>query len=348
MTGKKYIIISLSSIIFILLIMAILVLLKDPFFHYRKPNSKYVLNNEWYQNDGIVKHFNYDAIITGTSMTENFKTSEFDKLFNANSIKVPYAGAMFKEINDLLITASNYNKNIKLVLRCIDLYKLNEPKDKLAYEEKQYPTYLYDDNPINDFKYLTNKYAIANSIQSIVKSINNDNSTPFDEYASWYNDYTFSKESVKKSYYRKEKSPTYNTTDEDYKNTRENVTQNIIELAKNNPNIDFYLFYPPYSIYYWDNLNQNGVLNLQLDCIEYASKLLLEYPNIHLYSFINEYDIINDLDNYKDIRHYSEKINSIILTKIQKKENLITNQNYKEIINEIRDYYNNYDYNKLF
>ena len=65
----------------------------DPFFHFHKPYTDvyyYNLNNQRSQNDGICKHFDYDALITGTSLTENFKTSEFDKIFGVNSVKVPY------------------------------------------------------------------------------------------------------------------------------------------------------------------------------------------------------------------------------------------------------------------
>ena len=55
----------------------------DPFFHYHAPAGwmSYYLHNQRYQNDGILKHFDYDAMITGTSMTENFKTSEMDEIF---------------------------------------------------------------------------------------------------------------------------------------------------------------------------------------------------------------------------------------------------------------------------
>ena len=45
------------------------------------------------------KHFDYDAIITGTSMTENFLSSEFDSLFGVNSVKTTFSGASYKEIN---------------------------------------------------------------------------------------------------------------------------------------------------------------------------------------------------------------------------------------------------------
>jgi hypothetical protein len=59
--------------------------------------------DERYLNDGIVKHFDYDSIITGTSMTQNFRASEFDELFKAHCVKVPLSGASYREINELLI-----------------------------------------------------------------------------------------------------------------------------------------------------------------------------------------------------------------------------------------------------
>ena len=56
----------------------------DPFFHFHKPYISeyfYPLNNQRSQNNGIVKHFDYTGLITGTSMTENFKTSEAESLW---------------------------------------------------------------------------------------------------------------------------------------------------------------------------------------------------------------------------------------------------------------------------
>lgn len=47
----------------------------DPYFHYHKPFEwqKHGWWQERYINDGILKHFDYNAIIAGTSMVENFK-----------------------------------------------------------------------------------------------------------------------------------------------------------------------------------------------------------------------------------------------------------------------------------
>ena len=350
MTGKKYVIISLSLIAFILILFTLLVVIVDPYFHYHQPldGLTYTLNNERYQNDGIVKHFNYDAIITGTSMTENFKTSEFDQLFNVNSIKVSLSGAMFKEINELLITATKSNKNIKMILRCLDLYKLNVPKDKLAYESDQYPTYLYDKNTINDIKYVLNKDIIVYSITNIINTIKHEKSTSFDDYNTWYQYYQFSKDEVDSVYKRLEKSNKESITQDDYQTIKENIEQNVLSLIYENSDIEFYLFYPPYSIYYWDNENQLGTLEKQLDTIEYVTKLLVEYPNIHLYSFLDEYSIITNLNNYKDERHYSEKINTLILNKMNKNENILTKDNYQKKFKELRKFYLNFNYEELF
>ena len=62
----------------------------DPYFHYHGKISglKYRIYNERYINPGILKHFEYDAIITGTSMNQNFKTSTMDQIFGTDSCSI--------------------------------------------------------------------------------------------------------------------------------------------------------------------------------------------------------------------------------------------------------------------
>ena len=99
-TNKRWSIILLTTIVILLIGLGGVIAIIDPFFHYHAPLAimEYPLRNERYQNDGIVKHFQYDAIITGSSMTQNFKTSEFDELFGVTSIKVPFSGGSYKEL----------------------------------------------------------------------------------------------------------------------------------------------------------------------------------------------------------------------------------------------------------
>lgn len=103
----------------------------DPLFHYHKPLEKfnYPIVDERYQNDGIVRNFEYNSIITGTSMVENFMTSEADEIFGSRFIKIPFSGGRYKEINDCLKRGYAAGHDIKYVIRSLDYSFLIQDKD---------------------------------------------------------------------------------------------------------------------------------------------------------------------------------------------------------------------------
>ena len=128
---KKWLILTISAAFFLLLIPAVFIIVVDPVFHYHAPikGLSYPLFNDRYQNDGIARHFTYEGIITGTSMTQNFKTSEAEKLFDASFVKLCFPGGHFKEINDNLKRAYTSGNEIKYVIRCLDETYFAEDKD---------------------------------------------------------------------------------------------------------------------------------------------------------------------------------------------------------------------------
>lgn len=83
----------------LLIVIALINFYVDPVFHYRAPRNEfsYLLAYHRYQNNGIVKNMDYDTLITGTSMVDNFKTSECDTIFQSKSIKVAFPGASYKK-----------------------------------------------------------------------------------------------------------------------------------------------------------------------------------------------------------------------------------------------------------
>ena len=287
MKEKKFFSLLILGIIFVLFIIMSVMIIVDPYFHYHKPLKilKYRLGNERYINDGIIRNFNYNGVITGTSMVENFKSSQFDKLFNVNSIKIPFAGASYKEINENLERALSRNKNIKIVLRSLDYEYLLSHVDTMRFNN--YPEYLYDDNYLNDYKYLLNKDIIIKGLGTVVYyTLKGKETTSFDEYSTW--NLGFGKEKVLSRYKREEKVNKKNTLSEEEKRIiNENIQKNIISLSKNYPNVKFIYFITPYSIIYWDSINQQGNLEKQIMAEQYVIEKLIEIPNIELYSFYN-------------------------------------------------------------
>lgn len=346
MSYKKFSILMILTTFFCLFGIIGLVIFVDPYFHFHKPNIhlKYELTKEKerYLNDGIVKNWDYDAIITGTSMTENFKTSELDKLFSVNSIKVSLAGAYFKETNDLLTTAFTYNNHIKYVVQSIDYSRFYYGKDEYRYDYSTYPWYLYNDSVLDDIKYVLNKEVLIDSIKTLFQK----KQTSFDEYSNWNEVYKFGKKYI--DYTRPKKVTIDKMNEMDQKNLEESIDQNIIKIVESHPDTQFYYFYPPYSIYYWDEAHQKDYLKYIFLSEEYVTSKLLKYKNVHLYSFLDAYDIITNLNNYMDTMHYREEINSYILNSMKSGNHELKKENYKEYYEKIKRFYMNYNYDALF
>ena len=118
--------------------------------------------------------------------------------------------------------------------------------------------------------------------------------------------------------------------------------------CSSHPETEFYLFFPPYSIFSWDVRNQAGILHRDIDNNQKAAELLLPYDNVHLFGFDTCYDIICDPTHYTDINHYGDWINSQILNWMKTGEHRLAEENYQAYFEEVRQFYANYDYDSLY
>ncbi len=280
-------------------------------------------------------------------MTENFRVSWFE---NANKdekvIKVPYSGGYSKNF-DIVFNLAFNTHDIKTIYYGLDMFKefFSRESDITRFP---LPEYLYDNNKLNDVKYIFNKdifcdYTIYN-IKNFVKGIkvNNDNA-----YA-WNSLYKYGLTEVLKTYAR----PKIQQNDMDsnlYMPNYDENMKNITKYIQNYPNTKFKIFFPPYSILQWDTAILNGELNKQIAITKRVMEDLLQYDNVELYYFQNNEEIITNFDNYKDYSHYKEEINYYIFECMCKTgENRITKENYIEEINHMYEIATSYDYDKIF
>ena len=350
---KKWVISVIVSYFGILLCITGLVYYIDPFFHFHAPYKgvSYVFGNEQYSNDGIVRNFSYDAIITGTSMTENFKTQQVDELFQVKSIRTSFMGEGYKRVSENLDNAIKNNDELKMVIRSLDTLWLIADKDWMGYD--YYPEYLYDDNIWNDVNYIFNRDILINNVLPVLKrSLEGIPPETFDSNVFGAG-FAGGKETVLKNYERPDrKYEAINSSDTEMfmSFAKSSIEQNIINTVKANPNITFYLFFPPYSICWWDSINQEGpgVLQRRIDLEQLTIELLLDYNNVKLFSFFNNYELICNLNNYMDSIHYIQDVNSQILVWMKNGKYQLTKDNYKKYLEEISVFYNNYNYDQLF
>lgn len=324
----------------------------DPYFHYHKPleSLEYPIYDERHQSDGILRNFDYDTIIIGSSMTLNFKTSELDSFFGTNAVKVPLSAATYNEVNSNLQRAFAANPNIKKVFIGLDGFAITRDKNAFAFAAEQYPTYLTDNYLLNDVNYLFNKQAfVTGSLRVLMHTLQKNKTTSFDEYGNYMDLYPFGKEAVLLHTGGRQPANEEQLLSEETKQiVTESIQKNVISLVEQHPDVQFYYFFPPVSMYYFYMLKQNGTLKGELETYKIASNLMLQCDNIHLFSFFEELDMISNPDNYMDAYHYCEDINSQMLVWMSEGSHLLTKENYVDYWDSIYETFNSYNYDPLF
>lgn len=343
--AKKWSFIVVGGVLFLLIGIALMVIVIDPFLHYHKPVSflEYPLLEERYINDGIARHYEYQGIITGSSTSQNFKASQVETLFNVATIKQTYAGGTFYEVSNGLRRAFSYNDDINTVIWGLDLTRLGSDAYEEAYDG--IPTYMYDNNIFNDVSYLFNLDVLRRCVNVINYTKSGQKTPSMDDYCSWYEWAEYGRENVLSgtidySTYTEEAV----LTDEIAATITENIINNIVNLAKENPDVNFYLFYTPMSAVAWYGVINEKQLNYQIDILNLVTSLLLEQDNIHLFDFADNLDVTTNLDNYMDTMHYSEQISELILTKIHDGDGELQADNYKAYYDKVKKLYADFEY----
>jgi len=310
----------------------------DPFQIYKKATfHKTIFMKEFYLNAGLIKQYDYDSVSVGSSMTQNFKIDELQEQLNFKKpIKLPVSGGSVVEHAMVLESAINTGK-VKNVLFGLDIFSLNNTGNRL-------PEYLYDNSVWNDYKYIFSIDTLKRSFTYPFLHLTISKTHPKLDYNlmfQWQHNYPesyFSKEKVISAYIsRSVNLDNSEDTDKITQDRMNGFNKYILKVVKDNPNIKFIFFYPPYSILTYKSMNKQN-LDSFFEVKKFINMQLKSLPNVQIYDFQDDWDVITDLDNYKDITHYHSKINSYMLKQISNKEKLANIDDYINFMKKISLY----------
>lgn len=324
-----------TASVILLLACVLAVVVFDPFFQYHKPlkGLKAVLTDKEYQCVGSLKTFDYDSVIAGSSVSENYNNGWFDQGFGCKSIKAIRSYGATADLCYLLDIAFEH-QDLKYVFYNLDPSAL-EADPETTYELTGCPMYLYDDNYVNDVRYWLNKgvlmekipYLIANSLMGDYDENNSYN------WAQWKE---FNSDMILGLYIRKPSVSEMKPRDYYEDLLRKNLDM-LTDRITAHPETEFYIFVPPYSMLWWDNIYREGDTETYLYNMEQAMKTLLAYENVKMFYFQNDREIITDLENYMDILHFSPEINRYICDSLIAGKRQVNSENYAEEIRSMRD-----------
>lgn len=310
MKRKTWALLCLAAIACALVLLSAVVIAVDPFQIYRKA-ERYMppIDNttQVYANAGIVRHYEYDSAIVGTSVTENFHPTQMNELLGGRFIKLcTSAGTAYNHA--LLLHLAFDTHEMKRVVYGLDVYSFISELDETG---SAVPMYLYDDNLFNDVQYWLNRSVLASFLPRCLRAWGQTQDDSIrDRMYNWAGRDEYGEAALYNAQFTPPES--IQPADKYADLARQNLETHLIPFIKAHPETQFNIFFPPYSAAEWSTMLSKGTLEAMLALRGLCFDMLSSYGNVTIHDFCAREDWVLDLSNYKDTLHYGEWINDAI------------------------------------
>lgn len=313
----------------------------DPLHYYHIPRERYGYNtNQRLQYPGLVKNFNYNTILLGTSRTEIIHNSSLSQLMGDQALNLSMEGSTITEQSLLAALAISTGKAKRV------LWEMNYPLsffmgDSFEDDYEYFPEYLYEPGIETLFRYLISWTTFTDAL----KALNGNRPQDLDSMHDWENQYEFSESRVMEAFSANIKywNPEFRKSCVKRMLTpvqlNDLFAKSVLALVQANPQVQFDLFLPPntYLMYALDlHIAFNRFKN-RLALRETIVDALSRFSNIRVFDFQTDEQLTNELNRYKDLDHFDSHILTQILSDISHGKRVVT---AKEIRKSNSEFYN--------
>jgi hypothetical protein len=293
--------------------------------------TPYYSNDTRMQDAGLIRSQLYDTVFMGTSLAVHFRQSEIDKVLGARSVKLAMSGSYSHEQSFVLAAA--LGQGAKRVIWEMDYWIFRASPDIDA--DIYLPADLYRRNLRGIAGYLFSGsmaweglLMVARSVPRLTYRINNlssffvlkfpvsdaddINTLSVPDPGGIYNagramaDYA---DAIHPS--RLAELAGY-----DHEVMVRNFDRDVLALIRKYPDVEFDIYFTPYSILHWAVLRDAAPETLKIiyDFCAHVNGELTRLPNVRLYDFRAMKDVTHDLNNYADVVHHSPAVDLKLLS----------------------------------
>lgn len=346
---QKFIIAFLSCFLVFALVLCTFSFAFDPQNIYRWNDKGTRFFNIRFSAAGSVKNYDYDLIIIGSSMVQNFKAENVAEYFGCKPLKVTLGGMAANETLFAYNSAQKADK-AKTYIVNIDLHRIASA-ESICEDPGRFPDYMFDYTGVKKFKYLLgyetwfkfiptdiilNLSSLAEKLipASYIDKINEN--TDINSMCQWDNTDIPGREKLLEDYHNGVKN--FDEGDNSVfspnavKNA-EDIMNDFIETLDSDEELIIYL--PAYSVLYWADKNDEQLETL-LKMREKIASIAEEHENIKVLDFQGT-EKINNLDLYFDENHYGNELCDYIESKLNSDEFIATEESVKKSSDFIRE-----------
>ena len=305
----------------------------DPFIQYRVPAYKprFVNGYARHINAGLARHLDYDIVVVGSSYAMNFRNSDFDREFGGRTVSFAMPG-MFVSEGAKAVSYALVQKRVKRVIFGLDFFAFVEKDNPYKF-----PDYLYDDSWVNDTPYLLNLETLKRSIYIALDRGPPNYNSDWDIPWSWATPKAQVSQEKAIADFADRRGKTSGAVSAYHLADMVRIAdEKIVGLIERNPETEFELFLPPYSVLAWILYAEQGDLDHLLNFRLAIARLLSRYPNVRLHDFQAHRSLTCDLRHYVDVGHYGPDDNRMLVSQMRARTFVATPDTTRANNEEIR------------
>ena len=289
-------------------------------------------NDSRMQNAGLIRSQTFDTVFMGTSLAIHFRQSDIDRVVGGRSLKLSMTGSSSHEQSFVLAAA--LARQPKRVIWEVDDWIFRNAPDVDA--DIYLPADLYRRNPRGIAEYLFNGVMARESAWMLARStpllapvatrvstgivfkfpipdVDDINVlAPTFDLGSFYN------ATRAMAAFTSITSPARRVYLADGYNLDamiKNFERDAIGLIQANPEVQFDIYLPPYSILQFVAMRDASPATLKIvyDFTAFVAQRLTQLPNVRLHDFRVIEAVTHDLSNYGDVIHHSPVVDAKVL-----------------------------------
>jgi hypothetical protein len=279
------------------------------------------------QNAGLIRSQDFNAVLMGTSLAIHFRQSDIDRMLGVHSLKLTMQGSSSQEQAFVVEQALKQRHPTRVVWEMDDFIFCDAP----AIDSDIYlPSDLYRRNARGVASYLFSGAMARESALLLLRAVLPPAAAALakfsiadvDDINTLARDFDagtlYNAKNAMASFVRIT-DPTraaYLGEGYNYEAEVRNFDRDMVGLIAAHPDVQFDIYFPPYSILQWVAMRDASpdTLKTVYDLTEHVARWLTRFPNVRLYDFRAIADITHDLGNYSDVIHHSPEIDIKVLS----------------------------------
>ena len=310
LNAKKWLRIFVIRSCLVLAVLSLVAFLIDPFFQFRVRDHQYYVGS-YNTAPGLIKNHDYDTLILGSSMTQNFNMDTFRDVMGGKPLHIGLGGLTTEEMVLLYDLAKKSGHASRYYLSA-DLPLFTGERG-----ESRIRSCLFRDDLLSGIAYFLDYEVWFRFIPVDIGMVLAKKSgmqfsekmeyrTSIDRYNDWSLDFLFGREYVLQ-WYRAPAGGLSEVRADDTlaREMKEKIAVFFEGFEQTDDRITF--FFPPYSVLFWCQAQDKAYYDAYMEAKAFFEETAYE-KGFDIYDFQTS-EVTCDLDRYKDLSHYNPETN---------------------------------------